>query len=86
MALTPDSGYFWFFDPANVELTVKVLNGCAVNNHYWVFAAGLTNVNVVLTVTDTQTGQTKSYTNPQGRTYLTILDTGAFATCPYTEP
>jgi CSLREA domain-containing protein len=86
VALTPDSGYFWFFDPNNVELTVKVLNGCSVNSRYWVFAAGLTNVNVVLTVTDTATGQTKSYTNPQGRTYRTILDTGAFATCSYTEP
>jgi CSLREA domain-containing protein len=83
VALTPDSGYFWFFDPTNVELTVKVLNGCNSNNHYWVFAAGLTNVNVVLTVTDTATGQTKSYTNPQGRTYRSILDTVAFATCPY---
>ncbi len=83
VTLTPDSGYFWFFDPANVELTVKVLNGCAINNHYWVYAAGLTNVNVVLTVTDTQTGAVKSYVNPQGRTYVTVLDSNAFATCPY---
>jgi len=82
VTLTPDSGYFWFFDPANVELTVKVLNGCAINNHYWVYAAGLTNVNVVLTVTDTQNGQVKSYTNPQGRTYVAVLDSSAFATCP----
>jgi len=84
--LTPDSGYFWFFDPANVELTVKVLNGCGINNKYWVFAAGMTNVNVVLTVTDTATGQVKTYTNPQGRVYRSILDTTAFATCSYTEP
>lgn len=82
VTLTPDSGYFWFFDPANVELTVKVLNGCAINNHYWVYAAGLTNVNVVLTVTDTQTGAVKSYVNPQGRTYVAVLDSSAFATCP----
>ncbi len=82
VTLTPDSGYFWFFDPANVELTVKVLNGCAINHHYWVYAAGLTNVNVVLTVTDTQTGAVKSYTNPQGRTYVAVLDSSAFATCP----
>ena len=82
VTLTPDSGYFWFFDPSNVELTVKVLNGCAINHHYWVYAAGLTNVNVVLTVTDTQSGQVKSYTNPQGRTYVSVLDSSAFATCP----
>ena len=60
-----------------------MLNGCAINNRYWVFAAGLTNVHVDLTVTDTQTGQIKTYINPQGRTYVTILDTNAFATCPY---
>ncbi|HXO42065.1 MAG TPA: hypothetical protein VN999_11480, partial [Thermoanaerobaculia bacterium] len=30
-------GYFWFFDPSNVELTVKVLDGRAVNGHFWVF-------------------------------------------------
>jgi CSLREA domain-containing protein len=81
VTLTPDSGYFWFFDPGNVEVVVKVLNGCGVNSRYWLFAAGLTNVRVNLTVTDTRTGQTKTYTNPLGRTYVSILDTNAFNTC-----
>ena len=40
------SGKFWFFTATSVELDVKVLNGCAVNNRYWFFAAGLTNVQV----------------------------------------
>jgi CSLREA domain-containing protein len=79
--LTPDTGYFWFFDPANVELTIKVLNGCGFNNRYWVFLSGLTNVQVTVTVTDTATGQVKTYTNPLNRTFRTVLDTGAFATC-----
>ena len=79
--LTPDSGYFWFFDQSNVELTIKVLNGCGLNQRFWVFASGMTNVEVTLRVTDTATGQTKTYTNPQGRTYRTILDTTAFASC-----
>ncbi|HEV8582722.1 MAG TPA: choice-of-anchor Q domain-containing protein [Thermoanaerobaculia bacterium] len=82
VTLTGESGYFWFFDPGNVEITIKVLNACALNNRYWVFAAGMTNVNVVLTVTDTKTGATKTYTNPQNRVFRSILDTGAFATCP----
>jgi CSLREA domain-containing protein len=82
VTLTGDSGYFWFFDPGNVEVTVKVLNGCGINSRYWVFAAGLTNVGVVLTVTDMQTGQVKTYTNLLNRTYRTITDTNAFATCP----
>ena len=36
--LTPDTGYFWFFDPQNVEMIVKVLNACGVNQRIWTFA------------------------------------------------
>lgn len=79
--LTPDTGYFWFFDQNNVELTIKVLNGCGFNQRFWVFLSGLTNVQVTVTVTDTATGATKTYTNPQGRTFRTVLDTNAFASC-----
>jgi CSLREA domain-containing protein len=82
VTLTGDSGYFWFFDPGNVEVVVKVLNGCGLNNRYWVYAAGLTDQRVDLTVTDTHTGQVKTYTNPLGTTFKTITDTSAFATCP----
>ena len=71
-----------FLDPTNVELTVKVLNGCGVNQRYWVFASGLTNQAVTISVTDTKTGTTRTYNNPQGRVFRTRLDTGAFATCP----
>ncbi len=81
-ALTGDTGWFWFFNSANVESIIKVLNGCGVNNHYWVFAAGLTNVRVTITVTDTSNGTFKTYTNPQGTPFAPIQDTGAFATCP----
>lgn len=80
--LTSDTGYFWFFDPTNVELTLKVLDGCGVNGRYWVFVSGLTNVEVRMTVTDTATGKVKTYTNAAGRTFPTVLDTNAFATCP----
>jgi hypothetical protein len=77
-----DSAAFTFFDVNNVEALVKVLNACGLNNRYWVFAAGLTNVRVVLTVTDTAKGTTKTYTNPQGQAFQPIQDTAAFATCP----
>ncbi|HEY0781657.1 MAG TPA: CSLREA domain-containing protein [Thermoanaerobaculia bacterium] len=80
--LTGDTGYFWFFNPANVEITIKALNGCGLGGHYWVFLSGLTNVAATITVTDTVSGQTKTYTNAQGKTFQTVLDTGAFATCP----
>ena len=80
--LTADTGYFWFFDPSNVEVITKVLNGCGIDNHYWVFSAGLTNVGVTLTYTDTGTGVRKSYPNPIGTAFAPIQDTSAFATCP----
>jgi hypothetical protein len=78
ISMTSDTGYFWFFDSNNVELVVKVLDGRTVNNHFWVFAAGMTNVHTVLTVTDTQTGAVKVYTNPQGTAFQPVQDTLAF--------
>lgn len=80
--LTADTGYLWFFGRANVEVVAKVLDGCAVNGRYWVFASGLTDVFVRLDVTDTATGVTKSYTNPLGTPFKAIQDTAAFASCP----
>jgi hypothetical protein len=82
VALTSDTGYFWFFSANNVEMVVKVVDGRAVNGKFWVFAGGLTNVNVVITVTDTVTGTVKTYVNPQGTAFAPIQDTGAFATTP----
>ncbi len=80
--LTSDTGYFWFFDPSNVEAVIKALDGCGLNNRYWVFAGGLTNVRVDIRVTDTLRGTVKTYTNPQGLAFQPIQDTSAFATCP----
>lgn len=80
--LTDESGFFTFFDPSNVELTVKVLNGCGLGGHYWVFLSGLTNVGVKVTVTDTRTQAVKTYNNPLNKTFAPVLDTNAFATCP----
>ena len=83
ISLTDDSGYFWFFDPANIEMVVKVLNGCAINNAYWVFAAGLTNVQVNWLVTDLQKGIDYPQVNPQGIAFAPVQATTAFPTsCP----
>ncbi|HVS63203.1 MAG TPA: Calx-beta domain-containing protein [Thermoanaerobaculia bacterium] len=80
--LTDDSGYFTFFDESNVESVIKVLAACGVNDRYWVFAAGLTNVEVRLSVVDTAAAEARIYVNPQGTSFLPIQDTSAFATCP----
>jgi hypothetical protein len=79
---TSDSGLFWFFSSTNWEMMVKVLNACSLNNRYWVFAAGTTNVHFELEVTDIQHGVTKRYFNYQGTAAPAITDTDAFATCP----
>ncbi|HEY2294729.1 MAG TPA: serine protease [Thermoanaerobaculia bacterium] len=79
--LTDETGYLWFFSASNVELVVKVLDACSYNQRFWVFAGGLTNVQVTLTVTDTVKGTVKTYNNPQGTAFQPIQDTGAFATC-----
>ncbi|MDA8021257.1 MAG: carboxypeptidase regulatory-like domain-containing protein [Thermoanaerobaculia bacterium] len=82
--LTDDSGYFWFFGSNNIEMVVKVLDACTLPgaNNFWVFAGGLTDVEVTLTVTDTRTGQVKTYANPLGSPFQPIQDTSAFDTCP----
>jgi len=77
--LTANAGYFWFFDPTNIEMVVKVIDGCVINDDTWVFAAGLTNVQVVLDVVDSVTRERQIYTNNQGSAFAPIQDTTAFA-------
>jgi hypothetical protein len=79
---TDDSANFWFLEPSNLEFLVKVVNGCSLNSRYWVFFAGTTNVEFTVNVTDTKTGQSKSYMNPLGHPADAVTDTQAFATCP----
>jgi hypothetical protein len=82
LPLTNDTGAFWFFNPANLELLVKVIDACAAFDRYWVFAGGLTNVGVDLRVTDTTTGVEARYSIPIQTPFAPVQDTGAFATCP----
>jgi len=39
--VTRDSGYFYFFEPENLELMVKVLDGRSLNGSFWVFYGAL---------------------------------------------
>ncbi len=77
-----DSGIFWFFQNDNWEVMMKVLNGCGINQHYWVFFAATTSVQFNIQVTDTVSNQTMTYFNPLGNPADAITDTLAFATCP----
>ncbi len=79
----PDSGLFYFFSPTNIELLIKVLNACVPPfNRYWTFFSATTNVEFAVVVTDTQSGKTRSYFNPLGRSAPPVQDVDAFATCP----
>ena len=80
--VSDQSGLFWFFNPENWELMLKVLNGCGINDHYWVFSAATTNVEYTLTVTDTFSGEVRTYSNLLGVNAPAVTDTSAFATCP----
>lgn len=66
---------FWFFGPNNVEVVVKMVSFCGSgSNSIAVYAGGVADVKVVLTVTDVQTGLVKTYTNPFGRQFRLISD------------
>ena len=61
-----DTLMFWFFDPGNVELAVKVLDGRDVNDHHWVIYGALSDVQYTVSVLDTETGLVAEYENPAG--------------------
>jgi PKD repeat protein len=83
VTLTGNTGYFWFFDNTNVEVVTKVLPFCSDPfNSIWVFAAGLTNVFVDISYTDTKTSTTIHKQNAQGTAFVAVQDTSAFKTCP----
>ena len=75
--LASDSGSFWFFTAGNLELNLKVVDGRAVNGHFWVFFGALSDVQYTITVTDTESGAQRTYANPQGR-LASVADTSAF--------
>jgi hypothetical protein len=79
--LTTDTGAFWFFDDANLELMVKVIDGRSVNGHYWVFFGSLTNVGFELTVRDRLLDRSVTYVN-EPFTFASRGDTTAFPANP----
>jgi hypothetical protein len=74
-------GSFWFFGQDNPELLVKVLNGCGVNNKFWVFASAGTNVGFNLHVLDTVTSSSRTYSNTDNVAAVPVQDTSALP-CP----
>lgn len=79
--ITSDTGYFWFFDSTNIEVVVKALDGCSTNGHFWIFAAGLTDVEVEIRAVDTQTGKARRFASQLGQAFQPVFATDAFASC-----
>lgn len=75
---TTDSGFFWFFTPDNVEMVVKVLDARRVNGTYWVFAGGLSDLEVDITVQETILGQQVRTYRKEAGDLCGIADTEAF--------
>ena len=73
-----DSGLLWFFQPDNYELVVKVLDGCALNGHFWVFVSSASTVEYTIEVTDHATGARHGYRNALGAVPDLVADTSAF--------
>jgi hypothetical protein len=83
LELGVDSAGFHFFSAGNLEILVKVLDGCAVNGHWWVFAAGLTDQFVRIEIDDRVSGllgnpASRSYESPRGRPFAPVIDLEAF--------
>lgn len=81
---TDDTGVFFWVDPQNIEVMIKVLDGRETNNHFWVFYGALSNLEFTLVVTDTEIDECKEYINPIG-SFASVGDTAAFFD-PILEP
>jgi hypothetical protein len=79
VTLAPETGYLWFFEPGNLELVAKTVDGCATNQHNWIYLSGLTSLRTVIVVTDTQSGVTATFLKEANKPFTTIQDTTTFA-------
>ena len=75
--LTSDSGYFFFFNAANIELVIKVLDGRSVNGYFWVMYGALSDVEYNIMIRDMYTGASKDYYNP-AHNLASVSDVTAF--------
>ncbi len=72
-----ESAVFWFFSNTNWEVVAKVLNGCSVNNNYWVFAAGATSLSYQVNFIDYVKGTNHGYSG-----FCPLADTGQIIGSP----
>lgn len=78
------SGLLYFFDRDNAEVLVKVLNGCALNEHRWVYVAPVTDLAFRLAIRAGRGGRVWTYENPKGSPAQVRSDLSAFY-CPESD-
>lgn len=61
-----NTGFFYFFQDNNIEVLVKMLDGGRINEHFWLFHGGLTDLEYTLFVRDTATGEERAYFKAAG--------------------
>ena len=71
------SGLMYFFERNNAEVLIKVLDGCGVNGHRWVFVAPVTDLAFNLVV-ESPGGERWTHSNRLGRTADAASDVSAF--------
>jgi hypothetical protein len=65
-------GLFWYFGADNPELLLKVLDGCPINGHFWIYYSAGTDVGTTVRVTDTVTGRQFVRAHPDGTPVPTV--------------
>jgi hypothetical protein len=82
------SGFFTFFDPANPEVGVKIVDGRPVNAMWWIYHGALTSLQYTVHINDTVAHALKTYTRPAatGTSLCGGADAGAFFANVLFEP
>ena len=65
-SMSDQSGNFYFFQPENWEVLVKMVDGCAINGYYWAFVAAASNLGWEIGIVDTTTGAEWVVANTEG--------------------
>ncbi|MCY3928042.1 MAG: M12 family metallo-peptidase [Acidobacteria bacterium] len=76
------SAILYFFDRDNAEVLIKVLDGCRINGHRWVFVAPVTTLAFNLSIEPPGGGKPWTHENRLNRTAAAKSDIVAFACEP----
>lgn len=76
--ITGDVSALCLFDASNPEIFVKVLDGCAVNGHRWVFMAGMTDLECQVEIEEVSTGIVWTHHSKKGQQFQPVSDLKAF--------